>query len=175
MSVTSARVEHPHDPDIAVTTEPTHAPALLFAYYNATAGELGHPAWKSPQDLPAYFRVDHDDPTAYYAAPGAYFTVLRAGRPVAGVGVHVLGGVADTIEVKRLYVDPAARGLGLARLLLDRLHAHGRALGATRSVLDCLPQRTGAIALYRSIGYRDIPPYLDDHGPVPLSCLQLDL
>jgi len=173
MSVGSERVERRQDRDITVTTDLAHAPGLLFAYYNATAVELGHPTWDSPDRLPPYFRVDHDDPDSYYAAPGAYFTVLHAGRPVAGVGVHLLD--SDTVEVKRLYVDPSARGLGLARLLLDRLHAHGKAIGATCSVLDCLPQRAGAIALYRSVGYRPIPPYLDDHGPVPLDCFRLDL
>ncbi|MFI6586372.1 GNAT family N-acetyltransferase [Embleya sp. NPDC050493] len=156
-----------------ITTDLAHARDLLFSYYNATADETGYPGWESPDQLPPYFRVDHDDPADYYAHPGAYFTALLAGRPAGGVGVHLLD--ADTAEVKRLYVLPHARGHGVAQALMARLHAHARTVGARRVVLDCLPQRTGAIGLYRALGYRDIPPYRDDHGVVPLACFELAL
>ncbi|MYV97704.1 GNAT family N-acetyltransferase [Streptomyces sp. SID3343] len=161
-------------PNLTVTAgDLTHTSALLFAYYNATAAELDRPTWESPDRLPTYFRVDHDDPESYYAHPGAYFTADLGDGPVGGVGVRFLD--PGTAEVKRLYVAPEARGHGVARTLMDRLHAHAKTAGAGRVVLDCLPQRTGAIALYASLGYRPIPPYRDDHGPIELACFELAL
>jgi GNAT superfamily N-acetyltransferase len=161
-------------PDLAVSTDLTHTSALLFAYYNATATELELPTWDSADRLPGYFRVDHADPEGYYAHPGAYFTALLGDRPVGGVGVRLLD--AGTAEVKRLYVAPEARGHGVARTLMGRLHAHAKTVGATRTVLDCLPQRTGAIALYEALGYRTIPPYSDEQdGSIRLTCFELIL
>jgi ribosomal protein S18 acetylase RimI-like enzyme len=146
---------------------------LLFAYYNATAVELGFPAWESPDALPDYFRTDYDDVEAYYAAPGGYLVARIDGVPVGGVGYHFLG--PDDAEVKRLYVAPEARGGKIAQRLMDALHERARAAGARRCVLDVLPQRTTAIALYERLGYRRIPPYRDDHGPIPLDCFGYDL
>ncbi|MFI1382110.1 GNAT family N-acetyltransferase [Embleya sp. NPDC020886] len=161
------------DRDPTISTDLAHTRDLLFSYYNATADETGHPGWESPEQLPPWCRVDHDDPADFYAHPGAYFTALLDGRPAGGVGVHLLD--ADTAEVKRLYVLPHARGHGIAQALMARLHAHAHRVGARRVVLDCLPQRTGAINLYRTLGYRDIAPYREDHGPLPLACFELTL
>ncbi|MFI1580234.1 GNAT family N-acetyltransferase [Embleya sp. NPDC020630] len=160
-------------PGPTIDTDLTHTRDLLFAYYNATAEEVGHAGWASPDLLPEWCRTDHDDPADYYAHPGAYFTAHLAGRPVGGVGVHLLD--PGTAEVKRLYVLPHARGHGTARALMTRLHAHARAVGADRCVLDCLPQRTGAIALYEALGYRPIPPYREYTAHAPLSCFELRL
>ncbi|MET7297711.1 hypothetical protein [Embleya sp. NPDC005575] len=63
-----------------ITTDLAHTRDLLFSYYNATAGETGHPGRQRPDQLPPWLRVDHDDPTEYYAHPGAFFTALLDGR-----------------------------------------------------------------------------------------------
>jgi ribosomal protein S18 acetylase RimI-like enzyme len=154
-------------PALTVAEDLAAAPDLLFAYYNATAAELGHPTWATPEELPEYFRTDYDDPAAYYGPPGGYLVARLDGRAVGGVGYHFYG---PDIEVKRLYVDPSARGARVASTLMHALHDRARAAGAARCVLDVLPQRTGAIALYEGLGYRRIPPYRDDHGPIPLDC-----
>ncbi|WP_436771763.1 GNAT family N-acetyltransferase [Yinghuangia sp. YIM S09857] len=148
------------------------APELLFAYYNATAAELGRRTWDTPAALPDYFRVDYDDPAAYYGPPGGYLSARLDGRLAGGVGYHFHG---PDIEVKRLYVAPEARGAGVARALMAVLHERARAAGAPRCVLDVLPQRTGAINLYKRLGYRQIGPYRDDHGPIELLCYAYDL
>ncbi|MFF3018392.1 GNAT family N-acetyltransferase [Streptomyces sp. NPDC057939] len=56
-------------------------------------------------------------------------------------------------EVKRMYVIPEARGLGLARRILAELEADALAAGRRRMVLETGDQQPEAIALYLSSGY----------------------
>jgi GNAT superfamily N-acetyltransferase len=64
---------------------------------------------------------------------------------------------AETVELKRMYVRPAARGRGLGAALLRALEDEARALGARRVRLETGPGQPEAIALYERAGYRAIP------------------
>jgi DNA-binding MarR family transcriptional regulator/GNAT superfamily N-acetyltransferase len=70
------------------------------------------------------------------------------------------GGVA---ELKRIWVAPAARGLGLGRRLLEELERRARECGATVARLDTNKALTEAISLYRRSGYREVAPF--NHEP----------
>lgn len=69
------------------------------------------------------------------------------------------GGMA---EVKRMWVDPQARGLGLGRRLLEHTEALAREHGVGVLRLDTNEHLTEAITMYRSAGYRDIPRYTEE-------------
>jgi ribosomal protein S18 acetylase RimI-like enzyme len=68
---------------------------------------------------------------------------------------------ATTGEVKRMIVDPAGRGQGIARALIERLIADARAEGYERLRLETADFMTSAQALYRSVGFRDVPMFDD--------------
>ncbi len=63
---------------------------------------------------------------------------------------------------KRMWVADSVRGLGLGRRMLAALEDHARALGFTRLQLETNRTLLEAIALYRSSGYREVPPFNDE-------------
>lgn len=60
-------------------------------------------------------------------------------------------------EIKRMWVDPAHRRLGIARRLLAELEATAASAGCRRTVLESGVHQPEALALYRRAGYRPIP------------------
>lgn len=90
--------------------------------------------------------------------PSGYMLLARLdGKPLGCGAVKRLGrGVA---EIKRMWVAPASRGLGIAQRLLEALEARARQLGCSRVRLDTNHSLTEARALYARNGYREIADY----------------
>lgn len=65
----------------------------------------------------------------------------------------------DTMEVKRMFVAPSARGQGIASTILAALESWAAELGYTRCVLETGQRQPEAIALYTKQGYQRIPNY----------------
>ena len=108
-----------------------------------------------------------------YAPPaGRLFLALDAMSSAGCVALRPLD--ADTAEMKRLYVRPAYRGQGLGRVLAEAAIAAARQTGRRRVVLDTLPGMGEAIALYRSLDFREVAPYLAAPTPGAV-CYQLRL
>jgi ribosomal protein S18 acetylase RimI-like enzyme len=88
---------------------------------------------------------------------GWFVLLVDGGQVVGGGGVRRLDeGVA---EIKRMWVDPALRGRGLGRRLLEALEAAAADLGYERVRLDTAASMDAALALYGRAGYAPIPPY----------------
>jgi ribosomal protein S18 acetylase RimI-like enzyme len=63
--------------------------------------------------------------------------------------------------MNRLYVAPRSRREGLGLALAWAAIARAAELGYARIILDVIPQRTHVVALYRSLGFTDIEPFVD--------------
>ncbi len=99
-----------------------------------------------------------------YSPPRGALYLAWHGDAVAGcVGVRPLHG--DACEMKRLYVRPAWRGLGLGARLADASIAAARQAGYARMCLDSLPSLETAIGMYYRMGFTDTTPYY--HNPLP--------
>ena len=101
------------------------------------------------------------DPTYFEEPMGAFFVGYLDGRPVVTgawrrrCDVEV-DGTRQTAEVKRMYVAPCARRLGLARAMLAHLEDTARTSGAEAMVLETGLRQPEAITLYVSAGYSPV-------------------
>jgi ribosomal protein S18 acetylase RimI-like enzyme len=82
------------------------------------------------------------------------------GAPLGCVGLRPIDPVG-CCEMKRLYVAPDARGMGLGRALVEAVLDAAIRLGFREIRLDTLPDMTGAQALYARMGFVRIAPYYD--------------
>jgi putative acetyltransferase len=101
------------------------------------------------------------------AALNVHFFVAREHGRALGCGAFVLG-EAGQAEMKRVFVDPAARGKGIARALLEALERDAAKRGVTLMQLETGIRQPEAIALYRKLGYAERGPF-GSYQPDPLS------
>lgn len=131
------------------------AQACLQAYYAELAQRFA-----SGFDV----RRSRDPDAADMVRPrGSFVLAWSDGLPVGCAGLKGSGG--ELAEVKRLWVAPAARGLGLAHRLMAAVEDTARELGIRVLRLDTNSALPEAIALYRKTGWTEIPRFNDDPYP----------
>lgn len=108
-------------------------------------------------------------PGVYQPPSGRLLLALADGVPVGCVGLRPYQGTVG--EVKRLWVRPSARGLGVGRALATMLIAEARGAGYTRLILSTADKLTQAHALYASLGFELTEPYFE--GPEELMAHEL--
>jgi putative acetyltransferase len=97
-------------------------------------------------------------PGAYGPPSGRLLLARSSGHAAGCVALRRLE--AGICEMKRLYVRPAERGVGMGRMLVERIIAEARAIGYKRMRLDTIESAMkDAIALYRRMGFEEIAPY----------------
>ncbi len=99
-------------------------------------------------------------PHEVWPPAGAFFVAYLHGKPIGcGAVKHHSGAPA---EIKRMWIAPAARGLGLGRRLLDTLEGCARSGGAELAHIETSAVLGEALALYRSTGWVDVPPFNEE-------------
>jgi GNAT superfamily N-acetyltransferase len=94
-----------------------------------------------------------------YAPPsGRLLIAWRGAEALGSVALRPIG--ANACEMKRLFVQPTARGEQLGRRLAERICAEAREAGYSRICLDTLPMMGSAQSLYASLGFEAIEPYV---------------
>jgi len=93
-----------------------------------------------------------------YAPPSGALLVARIDGAVVGV-VAMRPHAPGICEMKRLYVRPEHLGAGIGRALARAVIEAGRAAGHKTMRLDTMARMTAAVALYRALGFREIPAY----------------
>ena len=123
-----------------------------------------------PEEGANHFRLDADEVSD---DRGVFLVGYLGEEPIACGAIRRLN--KEDAEIKRMYVDPGARGSGVGRRLLAALESHGRGLGVKRIVLETGERQVEALALYEGAGFVRIPRF-GEYADSPLSvCLAKDL
>ncbi|MFG1977098.1 GNAT family N-acetyltransferase [Nonomuraea fuscirosea] len=96
---------------------------------------------------------------------GMFLVAMLHAEPVGCVAVKLhpaAGAGSGWAEVKRMWVDPTARGLGLGRRLLAEAEARAAGHGARTVRLETNRALTEAVALYRAAGYEEVAAFNDE-------------
>lgn len=130
-------------------------PRLPVAQYclNAYFEELGR-RFETGFDPARSISADHAELTL----PAGLLLVATLRSEPVGCGALKLHG-SEPAEIKRMWVSPDARGLGLGRRLLAELEGTAAAHGATAVRLETNHNLNEAIALYRSAGFKEVPAF----------------
>ena len=134
-----------------IRSEPSDSPAALtlLAGFEADIARL-YPGWTptvGPTATPDDFRPPH----------GNFLVAYMDGHPVACGGLKRLD--SETVEVKRLFVQPDARGNGLSRTMLKALERAAHEAGYLVVRLDTGRNQPEALKLFKTAGYQAIPDY----------------
>jgi ribosomal protein S18 acetylase RimI-like enzyme len=156
-STTFTRVTSSDDPRVE------EARTLLLEYADSLDVDLSFQNFD--RDLAAF-------PASYLPPGGALLLALRDGRLAGSVAMRALDD--RFCEMKRLFVRPAFRGLGVGRELAVAIIDVARNTGYRHMRLDTLPSMHDAQRLYRALGFREITAYYEN--PVPgTRYMELDL
>ncbi|HTJ29408.1 MAG TPA: GNAT family N-acetyltransferase [Acidobacteriaceae bacterium] len=100
-----------------------------------------------------------------YAPPTGELLLARNayGKPIGCVALRAMDkeGVVNSCEMKRLYVAPEGRGIGLGKALIDATVRLARRAGYAEMRLDTLPNMAQAIHLYKEAGFEAMTAYYE--------------
>lgn len=153
MTITIRRATDADQPDLA---------RLCWAYRDV----LVERSAGLPPLVDVYYGVESygkliDDLPRIHARPTGDILVAIMDDAVVGCAMYYPLAEAGTTEIKRVFVDPVARGTGAGRMLVSDAMTRARADGYRRMVLDTIAPLTEAIALYTRLGFEPCAPFYE--------------
>ena len=104
------------------------------------------------------FREELNSLPGQYASPsGRLLIAMYENKPAGCIALRKLN--RGVCEMKRLYVKPQLRGLGIGRALTESIIDEAKRIRYARMRLDTVPSMEKARALYVSLGFKEIRPY----------------
>lgn len=137
----------------ATTVDEIHAARTLFEEYAASLSvDLCFQGFESElASLPGEYGPDRG--ALLLASAGSSWAGCCALRPLD------TSDYSNAAEMKRLYVRPGFRRLGLGRILVEATLDAAREVGYDTVLLDTLDEMETARALYEDLGFEEVPPY----------------
>lgn len=84
----------------------------------------------------------------------AYYVAVKDGILVGGAGIFPTEGLPeDTCELVKMYLSPAARGLGLGRFMIDKCLQKAKENGFQSVYLETMPELKKAVSVYEKFGF----------------------
>jgi DNA-binding MarR family transcriptional regulator len=143
---------------------------IILEVVDYTSEMAGYCLERYAGELSARLNLDFDlanaggpDPSEMEYPNGTFIVARIDQNPVGCVGIKGQGGALA--EVKRLWIAPSARGLGLARRLMVAAEDAARDLSITTLRLDTNSTLSEAVSLYKNSGWHEIERYNDDPYP----------
>ncbi|MEA3080527.1 MAG: hypothetical protein QOD54_195 [Sphingomonadales bacterium] len=143
------------------------SPDVVIAEEPATSAAAQHCLQLYYRELEQRFKEGFDPGKSVlhsldeFAPPAGSFLIMRLrGEPVGCGGLTALD--PDAAYLKRMWIAPGGRGVGLGRHLLAALEEKARAIGYRIVKLETNQALPEAQQLYRSAGYREVPPFNDE-------------
>ncbi len=132
-----------------------------------------------PRDFILFLQASDDYAASLYPAESNHMLDIEALlRPQMNFFGAYVNGIAkgcggfwshdDYVEIKRVWVDPSARGLGLSKALMATLENAARLAGFKFARLETGVSQPEALGLYRALGYVERKPF-GDYALDPLS------
>jgi putative acetyltransferase len=95
----------------------------------------------------------------------SYFIAEKEGLVIGGAGIFPTEGLpADTCELVKMYLSPAARGLGLGRMMIAKCMEVAVEKGFSTMYLETMPELRKAVSVYEKFGFEYLP------GPIGNTC-----
>ena len=113
-----------------------------------------------------YYDKTTDHLYELFRTPGSGYFVALSGKELAGgAGIFPSPGLpADTCELVKMYLRPAARGIGLGKLLIEKCLSLAREKGYRQVYIETMPELRKAMAVYEKFGFRYLETPLGNTG-----------